>query len=77
MTITFTVSTVSTERYPVGTLLRFLENSSVPEDPIYGYVVENYKLPGDVCVCWETNMMSSYDEEWLDGHTVINTTGKR
>lgn len=33
---------------------------------IKGKVVENFKLPGDVCVEWETGQLASYDTEWLD-----------
>lgn len=34
---------------------------------VTGVVVENTKLPGDICVKWETmDFVVSYDKEWLD-----------
>ncbi len=34
---------------------------------IYGTVVSNYKLPGDICVDWDNGLQSSYDADFLDG----------
>lgn len=41
-------------------------------DIIRGVVVENFKLPGDICVKWDTDQSSSYDVEWLDEHTEVD-----
>ncbi len=38
---------------------------------VNGIVIENFKLPGDICVLWETGLQSSYDIEWLDQFTKI------
>lgn len=35
------------------------------ETGIRGRVVENFKLPGDVCVEWENGFSTSYDEDFL------------
>lgn len=40
-------------------------------DTIRGIVVENSKLPGDICVEWENGQFSSYDEDWLDENAEI------
>jgi len=45
-------------KYKVGT--------KVVCNEVEGVVVENYKLPGDICITWETGQKSSYDKEWLD-----------
>lgn len=47
-------------KYSVGTKLLHTESG------IIGFVVENFKLPGDICVEWETGLKTSYDEENLD-----------
>lgn len=33
---------------------------------VVGEVIPSYKLPGDVCVLWESGQRSSHDPEWLD-----------
>lgn len=33
---------------------------------VKGIVIENFKLPGDICVEWETGLKTSYDVDWLD-----------
>lgn len=38
---------------------------------IRGIVVPNFKLPGDVCVTWETGFSTSYDPESLDENCSI------
>jgi hypothetical protein len=46
-------------KYPVGTKLE--------ADGVKGVVVENTKLPGDICVVWEhLPQVISYDEDFLD-----------
>lgn len=45
-------------KYPIGTKLIF--------EDIKGVVVENFKLPGDICIEWETGQIISYGHEWLD-----------
>ncbi len=46
-------------KYTVGTIL--------DADGVRGKVVENTKLPGDICVLWEhMTEIVSYDEEFLD-----------
>lgn len=51
-------------KYEVGTKLICNE--------VKGEVVENVKLPGDICVKWETmDSIASYDEEWLDENAEI------
>lgn len=47
-------------KYIVGTKLLHKESE------IIGVVIENFKLPGDICVEWETGFISSYDYENLD-----------
>ena len=50
---------MSSEKYPVG--------KKVIVNEITGTIVENVKLPDDICVTWEGNSgVYSYDEEWLD-----------
>lgn len=54
---------MSSEKYPVGQRWLWPGESE-------GVVVENFKLPGDICVKW--NVMDepcSYDEWFLDHHT--------
>lgn len=51
------------DKYNVGTLL--LCNNFV------GKVIDNFKLPSDVCVEWETGQKASYDESWLDENADI------
>lgn len=50
-------------KYEVGTKL-------VCND-IYGVVVPNFKLPGDVCVEWENGLRTSYDADVLDEIAVV------
>lgn len=46
-------------KYTVGTIL--------DADGVRGKVVENTKLPGDICVLWEhMTEIVSYDESFLD-----------
>lgn len=47
-------------KYIVGTKL--IHN----ESGIAGVVIENFKLPGDICVEWETGLKSSYDLDFLE-----------
>lgn len=51
------------ERYPVGTKILC--------DAIEGEVIENFKLPGDICVRWVSGLEASYDESWMDEYTMI------
>lgn len=55
-------------KYPVGTVLIY---DDMIMGEIKGVVVENVKLPGDICVLWEGDHLVSYDEEWLDEHCGI------
>ncbi len=57
---------MSSVKYPVGTRLRWNQNLSLK-----GKVVENFKLPGDICVAWSNGQASSYDEDFLDEHCLI------
>jgi len=51
-------------KYSVGTKLECEE--------VAGVVVENTKLPGDICVKWESmDFVVSYDEEWLDENSKV------
>lgn len=43
--------------YKVGQRLRC--------NDVVGKVVP-YKLPGDICVLWESGQRGSYDPDWLD-----------
>lgn len=52
-------------KYEVGTKLLHIDTG------IIGVVVENFKLPGDICVEWETGLKTSYDEESLDENCCI------
>ena len=50
--------------YEVGTKLVCNE--------VNGTVVENEKLPGDICVLWEEyDRIISYDTEWLDENAKV------
>lgn len=61
---------MSTEKYPVGMKIRC--------NDIPGTIVENVKMPGDICVEWEGNSgVFSYDEEWLDKNLDLNTKEPR
>lgn len=51
------------DKYPIGTKLLC--------DVIEGEVIENFKLPGDICVRWDTGIEASYDEMWMDRYTII------
>jgi hypothetical protein len=53
---------VSSEKYPVGQKLIWPGESE-------GVVVENFKMPGDICVKWDVmDEACSYDEWFLDEH---------
>lgn len=52
-------------KYSVGTKLLHTETG------ITGIVVENFKLPGDICVEWETGFKTSYDEDNLDENCLV------
>ena len=55
-------------KYQEGTKLIFrCDDNSI----IRGVVVPNFKLPGDICVTWETTQTVSYEEDWLDLNTEI------
>lgn len=55
-------------KYLEGTKLSFrCEDGEL----IRGVVVKNFKLPGDICVEWETGQSTSYDVEWLDENVEI------
>lgn len=37
-----------------------------------GVIIENFKLPGDICIKWNSmEWPVSYDEDFLDEHCVI------
>lgn len=55
--------------YVVGTKLIYRYEEKGQVHIIRGEVIENCKLPGDICVQWDTGQMASYDQEWLDEHT--------
>jgi len=57
-------------KYTVGTKLDC--------DGVQGIVVENTKLPGDICVLWEhMTQIVSYDQEFLDENCkVVHTPAK-
>jgi len=40
---------------------------------VKGEVVPNTKLPGDICIQWETGIFSSYDKEWLDENVTVQS----
>lgn len=69
---------VSDERYPVGTRLFFKNSKAFGEMLIYGTVVPNFKLPGDVCIRWDNSekTVSSYDPEFLDEYCEIVNAGE-
>jgi len=52
-------------KYIVGTKL--IHN----ESGITGIVIENFKLPGDICVEWKTGFKTSYHEESLNENCSI------
>lgn len=52
-------------KYPVGTEVYSMETE------YHGVVIPNCKMPGDICVKWETGQVISYDKEWLDENTEI------
>lgn len=50
--------------YNIGTKLMCNE--------VNGTVVENVKLPGDICVLWEGyDAVISYDTDWLDENAKV------
>ena len=52
--------------YPIGTMLEC--------NGIIGRVIENVKLPYDICVQWEYESIThiiSYDADWLDENARI------
>jgi hypothetical protein len=54
------------EKYTVGTMLEC--------NGVRGKVVENIKLPGDICVEWDNVAwwpIHSYDADWLDDNVII------
>ena len=53
----------SINKYEIGT--------PVCCNKVNGVVVENFKLPGDICISWESGMITSYDEEWLDENVEV------
>jgi hypothetical protein len=48
------------KKYWVGCKLKHKESG------VLGEVVKNFKLPGDICVSWESGLSTSYDEKVLD-----------
>jgi hypothetical protein len=52
-------------KYNVGTKITHTESG------IIGYIIENFKLPGDICVEWETGLKTSYDQDFLDDYCFI------
>lgn len=61
---------LGTDFYPTGTKLLHTASG------IRGVVVENFKLPGDVCVEWENGLATSYDYEFLDTICVKERNGE-
>lgn len=55
---------MSSDKYPVGTTLRTRGSREV--DTLWGKVIPNRKLPGDICVEWETGQMISCDQRFID-----------
>jgi hypothetical protein len=55
--------------YNVGTKLIYHYEEDGKSNIIRGEVIENCKLPGDICVKWETGQIASYDIDWLDENT--------
>ncbi len=50
-------------KYKVGTKLKC--------NDVLGTVIENFKLPEDICIEWENGMRASYDISWLAANTEI------
>ena len=59
-------------KYKDGTKLIYRYEEDGKPGIIRGVVIENFKLPGDTCVKWDTGQVASYDEEWLDEHAEIS-----
>lgn len=60
------------EKYPVGARLLFKRSKDYGDKLVYGTVVPNFKLPGDICVRWDNNTpVSSYDQEFLDEYCEV------
>ena len=59
------------EKYTAGTKIVYSHESYGQKEIIRGVVIENCKLPGDICVQWETGQFSSYDLEWLNQNVEI------
>ena len=47
------------------------EGTKIICNEVHGIVVENTKLPGDICIKWNTGQFCSYDKEWLDDNAEI------
>lgn len=62
---------MSSEKYPVGQ--RLCCDDEDAQFTFRGAVVENRKLPGDICVLWDDGTFSSYDEKWLDEHAYLDS----
>lgn len=58
---------MSSEKYPVGQRVCCPDHEA--QYTFSGTVVENRKLPGDICVQWDEGFFSSYNEQWLNEHT--------
>jgi|GEM_PF-5836388 len=56
-------------KYSIGTKVTF--------DDIIGEIIDNFKFPGDICIEWETGLISSYDEDWLNNNVTILTKKKK
>ena len=52
-------------KYPVGTVVEHIHTG------VRGVVIENFKMPGDICVEFDTSQSTSYDEDVLDESFVI------
>ena len=63
------MATKKKSKYKVGTKVVFSDPQN--GESFEGKVIDNYKIPGDICVKWETGFNSSYDEKWLDKNTMI------
>lgn len=60
---------MSSEKYPVGQKLII---NSPAGNAVVGTVVENCKMPGDICIKWEgLEDIYSYDEEFLDENAEV------
>lgn len=59
------------DKFPVGSRVGWPIEGKIEE----GTVVENYKMPGDICIEWDMGINSSYDAEFLaeNGVTVLVT----